>query len=117
MKKTTLAAASFYKQGYSLNAEFNGLPSEIKNEIKILCVSLAEKLHGVFTAGFYENGSIYFEAFGEAGDYNFDDIGAKLEIDRLAVSQKALIAALSLWYTVFKTDEGEKIRKELEDIT
>lgn len=114
MDKTPIAAASFYKQAYSFNGAFDGLPPDIKDEIKILCVSLAQKLHGVFTLGFYADGGLYFEAFGEAADYNFDEIGAKLETDQLAAEKKDLIKALRLWYAVFQTEEGEKIRRAYE---
>jgi hypothetical protein len=116
MEKKTLAAASFYKQAYSFNETFGGLPADIKNEIKILCVSLAQKLHGVFTLGFYEDGSLYFEAFGETEDYNFDEIGAKLETDKLTTEKKELIKALTLWYAIYQTADGEKARKEWEGI-
>lgn len=114
MEKTTIAAASFYKQGYSFNPEFDELPVDIKNEIRIICTLLAQKLHGVFTIGFYSgDGSIYFEAYGEETDYNFDEIGAKLEVDKLTAEKKDLIKALGLWYTVFKTEQGKKIRDNL----
>lgn len=115
MEKTTIAAASFYRQGYSFNTEFDGLPADIKNEIRIICTSLAQKLHGVFTMGFYGgDGSIYFEAFGEETDYNFDEIGAKLEVDKLTAEKKELIKTLGLWYAVFKTEQGKEIRDNLK---
>lgn len=115
MTKTTIAAASFYKQGYSFNAEFNELPKDIKKDIRIICTCLAEKLHGVFVMGFYSDGSVYFEAFGEENDYNFDEIGAKLEINKLKTEEKDLIKALILWYAVFKTTQGNVSGKALSD--
>ncbi len=109
MKKNTLGAASFYKKGYSFNPEFDNLPMDIKNEIRIICTYYAEKLHGVFTMGFYEDGSVYFEAFGDESDYDYDEIGSKLEIDKLAKEKNELIRALGMWYSIFKTQEGKQL--------
>ena len=103
--KKIIAAASFYKQGYSFNPEFDDLPEIIKKDIRIICTCLAQKLHGVFSMGFAgEDGSVFFEAHGEEPDYDFDEIGAKLEIDKLKTDEKELIKALGIWYVVFKAN-------------
>ena len=46
-------------------------------------------------------------------DFDFDDIGAELEIKRLQREKKELLKALELWYAVYFTEEGEKIKEEL----
>lgn len=102
MEKEVIAAASSYNQKYYFNPKFNGLPIDIKNDIKTITVCLAEKLHGIFNMGFYEDGSIFFESLGENDDFDYDEIGAKLEIKKLEKEEKELIKSLSLWYKVFK---------------
>ena len=113
MQKTPLAAASFYKRGYSFNPTYGELPKDIQAEIQVICVTLTEKIHGVFAMGFYEDGRVYFEACGNENDYDFDEIGAGLEIERLTKEKKELVRALSLWYAMYRTPEGKAARDQL----
>lgn len=109
MEKKVIIAASCYKMKYFFNDEFSALPDIIKEELKEIAVVLAQKLHCVFTIGFMENSDIYFEATAEENDFDYDDIGAKLEINKLERTEKELINQLSLWYRVFVL--GEKINE------
>ncbi len=103
MKKKVVLSASYYTQKYYSNPEFDGIPTAVRNEMREICISLAEKLHGIFTIGFYENGEIYFEAQAEESDYDFDEIGAPLEIKQLEKEKSELIRMLTIWYRIFKT--------------
>lgn len=113
MKKTVLAAASCKEQKYYIAKEFEVLPSEIKDEIKITCVLIAQKLFCTFVIGFLEEGDIYFDIVKEESELDFDDIGAELEIKEIRKKKKELLNALKLWYVVFQTKEGEKIVEKL----
>ena len=62
---------------------------------------------------FEETGDLVFEIIKNEGDFDFDDIGAELEIKSLKSEKKELIKALKLWYVINMTDEGVKIREEL----
>ncbi|WP_317855618.1 DUF6145 family protein [Chakrabartyella piscis] len=108
MSKKVLAAASCVEQKYFLEAEFSKLPEQIQEEIKVICVTLAEKLGCTFLMGFYEDGELYFETIKYETDINFDEIGAELEIKELRRKKKELLASLELWYRVFFTKEGAK---------
>lgn len=100
-EKVVLAAASVYKEKYFINPEFYKIPKNILEEIRIICVRLSAKLHCIFTVGFYSNGKLYFECIADESDYMYDEIGAKLEIDKLIRREKDLINSLELWYKVF----------------
>lgn len=102
MNKIVMYAASCYNQKYYFNTEFEDLPIEVKNEIKTVCVSLAEKLHCIFVIGFYVDGTVYIETQSEESDYNFDDIGSQLEIKKLQKEKEELFKSLKLWYNVKK---------------
>lgn len=101
MCKSVLSAASCYKQKYYLNPDYEKLPEPVQKELRILCVSFAEKVHGVFSLGFYEDGSLYLETSGEEDDWDYDEIGAKLEIDRLKIEKKELFHSLQVYWQVF----------------
>lgn len=113
MEKKVIFSASYYTQKYYSNPEFNGIPTSIRNEIKEICISLAEKLHGIFTMGFYENGEIFFEARAEESDYDFDEIGVSLEIKKIETDKSGLLKTLKLWYRIFMTTEGQAIKEAI----
>lgn len=111
--KKILAAASFDKQKYYLEKEFQGLPEEIQEEVRVICVLLAQKLQCTFVMGFYDDGEVYFESVREEDDFNFDEIGSELEIKQIYRTKSQLLDALKLWYCVYFTQEGEKIQQDL----
>ncbi len=105
--KSVICAASVYKQKYYFNDKYKDLPKQVKEEIRIKVVTLAEKLHCIFTMGFYDDGEVYFETRAEENDFAFDEIGAGLECSRLEREEKDLIEKLNLWFRVFI--KGEKL--------
>ncbi|MDD3394388.1 MAG: hypothetical protein EOM28_00365 [Clostridia bacterium] len=113
MNNLILAAASYEKQKYFLEAKFQVLPESIQEEVRILCVTSAQKLGCTFLMGFHEDGEIYFETVKGENDINFDEIGAELEIKEIFRVKKELLASLRVWFTVFFTQEGEQLKEEL----
>ncbi|KAF5070816.1 hypothetical protein DSECCO2_218760 [anaerobic digester metagenome] len=110
MNDLILAAASYEKQKYYLEPKFQALPEAIQEEVRIICVTTAQKLGCTFLMGFHEDGEIYFETVKQEDDFNFDEIGAELEIKEILRTQKELIGALKIWYTVFFTKDGEQLK-------
>lgn len=99
--RETLFASSVYNKKYHFNARFNGIPPKVQEELRILIVLLSEKIHGIVDVGFYkDDGEIYVATSCNDGDYRYDEIGAKLEVDRLLRENKELFAQLELWYKV-----------------
>lgn len=110
--RETLFASSVYKQKYYFNAKFNGLPPQIQENLRVLIIPLCQKIHGIIEVGFYEeDGEVFIETSCNDGDYRFDEIGAKLEIDRLLRENQEFFKQLELWYKI-------KIKKiiNIEDI-
>ena len=113
MEKKVLAGASREKQTYFFEPAFNEIPQAVKDEIRNICILMAERLGCTFLMSFEETGDLVFEIIKNEGDFDFDDIGAELEIKSLKSEKKELIKALKLWYVINMTDEGVKIREEL----
>lgn len=113
MEKTVLAGASREKQKYFFEQRFAALPQAIKDEIRNICIIMAERLGCTFLISFEGNGDVLFEIIKNEGDFDFDDIGAELEIKSLKSEKKELIKALKLWYVINETDDGQRIREEL----
>lgn len=113
MNDLVLAAASYEKQKYYLETKFQALPEAIQEDVRIICVTTAQKLGCTFLMGFHQDGEIYFETVKQEDDFNFDEIGAELEIKEIIRTQKELIRALKVWYTVFFTEGGEQLKNTL----
>ena len=108
MERKVLAAASCAEQKYFLEQEFEALPESIQEEVRVICVVMAQKLRCTFLMGFTEAGKLYFETVRQEDDFDFDEIGAELEIKRIQREK-----ALELWYAVYFTEDGERIKAEL----
>ena len=115
MKKQILAVASYEKQKYFIEPKFQILPEEIQKEIKIMCVLTAQKLCCTFLIGFERQGDIYFETIKEQQNIDFDDIGAELEIKKIQSEKEQLLKALKLWSIIYFTEEGKKMKQELQN--
>ncbi len=105
--KETLFASSCYNQKFYFNSKFAGLPAPIQEELKTFIVPLSEKIHGIIEVGFYtDDGEIYIETSCEETDYRFDEIGAKLEVDKLLRVEKEFFGQIALWYKLVILEEN-----------
>ena len=102
-EKVVLCGANSYEEKYYLNPDFEQLPDDVKNELKIMCVLY---VHDVFE----ENGELCFEVTSDDFDPMFDDIGSQLKIKQLQRDKQDLLQALQLYYKVFFL--GEEINSE-----
>jgi len=110
-----IGTADIYKKTYYYNPYFEKLPALIKDEVQEICTAYAQKLHCVFSLKFREDGDVYFETAAEDWDMNYDEIGAKLDIDRLTRQRRDLFGSLRLWYLVFvKGITMEEAHNDLE---
>lgn len=101
MDKAILLAVSFYKKSYYYNTEFSGLPESVQDELRIACTIAAEKIRGVLTVGFYEDGAVFVEASGNEADFDYDEIEAQIVVNALIDEKEELFKSVGLWYTVF----------------
>ena len=109
--KDILCSASFYKQGYFLNDKFDRLPEGIKKDLKIISVTLAQRIRAISIIGFYkDNGDVYIEVMNQADDLLYDEIAAKLELGYVERDNEELFSSLSLWYKTFMIGDKDENR-------
>ena len=113
MEKQIFISASYYKQKYYANPQYEGLPAEIRNEMRTLCIMTAEKLHGIITLGFDESGDVFLEIAAEEGDHEYDEIGAQLEVKDIEKENADVFRKMKLWYLMYQTEYGELFREIL----
>ena len=83
-----LCAASAYEQKFYFNPEFDSLPEEIKEELRVMCV--------LYTA----------DVDHAEDDFSFDEIGSVLKIKELQQTKRELFESLELFFKVFYLGES-----------
>ena len=68
-EKVVLCGANSYTEKYYLNPDFEQLPDDIKNELKIMCVLFTEDVGGIITLAFDEDGNLLL--MDECGNYAY----------------------------------------------
>lgn len=111
-KEIVLCGASAYTAKFYLAPEFEGLPSQVKDELKVMCVLFTEEVGGAITMTFDEDGELMLEVSCDEGDLLYDDIGAGLLVKKLRDSREDFFRALEMYYKVFILHE--KIEDEEE---
>ena len=96
-----LCASSAYDQKYYLNEDFEGLPQQVKDELKIMCVLFTEEVGGILELEYDEDGNLSFKVSADEGDLLFDEIGSVLKIKQLQNTKEELLEALEMYFKVF----------------
>ena len=99
--RVVLCASSAYEKKFFLNEDFQALPEQIKQELKIMCVLFTEDVGGVLSLEFDEEGTLMFKVDAEETDYLFDDIGSALKIKEIQRTKAELLESLEIYYRVF----------------
>jgi len=99
--QVVLCGASAYEQKYYLNEDFRNLPSQIQDELKIMCVLFTEEVGGILTLVFDKEGELLLQVSADEGDLLYDDIGSELKIRQIQKDKADLLLALKMYYRVF----------------
>lgn len=100
-ENVVLCAASAYEKKFYLNEEFDKLPEDIKNELKIMCVLFTEEVGGILSLEFDENGSLIFKTEADENDLLYDDIACGMLIKKLQYEKRELLESMEMFYRVF----------------
>ena len=100
-----LCSASKYTQKYYLNEDFEQLPQQIKDELKLMCVLYTEDVGGILELEFDEEGNLNLKVTADEGDLLFDEIGSVLKIKQIQQEKAELLESLEMYYRVFFLDE------------
>lgn len=100
-EKIVLCGVNSYEKKFYMNPDFDTLPKDVKDELKIMCVLYTEDVGGILTLVFEEDGSLSFVVTAEETDAMFDEIGSRLKIKELQQNKKEMLQALELFYKVF----------------
>lgn len=100
--ENVICIANSYIMKYYINRLFESLPREVKDELKITLVSLAEEVGGIITLLFDEDGQISFGINHEDEDYLFDEISAGLISKKILLDKKDLFEQIEVYNKAIK---------------
>ena len=106
MSKTVICAANAYEKKYYFNEEFNLLPDNIKDELRVICTLFTEEVGGILSFSFDEDGELLIETDAAEEDILYDEIGAGLLVHQIQSHRQELFEQLSLFFRVFFLGEG-----------
>lgn len=107
--KMILCGASSYDQLFYFNPDFDNLPKEIQDELKIMCVLYTEDVGGIIRLEYDEEGNLNLTVESKEDDFFFDEIGSVLKIKQIQREKKELLTNLETYYKVFFLGEtGEE---------
>ncbi len=99
-KEVVLCGASAYNRKFYLNQDFRGLPEQVKNELKIMCVLFTEDIGGILQLVFDAGGELVLRTSCDEGDLLYDEIGCGLKIRELQRTKRELMESLEMYYKV-----------------
>lgn len=107
--EVVLCAASAYEQKYYFNEDFQGLPEQVKDELRIMCTLFTADVGGIIEMVYAEDGSLCFKTQSADNDFGYDEIGSVLKVKQYQEDKKELLESLEMYYKVFFL--GEEIEE------
>ncbi len=95
-----LCGASSYNKKFYFNEDFDLVPQQVKDELKIMCVLFTEEVGGTIQLMYDENGNLEIVVDKEEDDILYDEIGSVLKVKQLQRDKKELFESLETFYKV-----------------
>ncbi len=97
-----LCGSNSYNQKYYLDPQFEKLPTQVKEELKILCVLFTEEVGGTITFEYDDDdGELNIVTGCDEGDLLYDDVGAGLLVKKMQNERQEFFESLELYYKIF----------------
>ena len=97
--EVVLCAASEYEQKYYFNQSFSHIPEDVKDQLHIICVLFTEDIGGIIMFVFDEEGNLQIRTEAKESDFNYDEIGAALEVKEIQRQRRDMLHGLELYYS------------------
>ena len=99
--RIVLCGASAYEQKYYFNPDFDRLPDDVKNELKIMCVLFTEEVGGILDMEFDAEGNLMFKSTADEGDLLYDEIACGMLVKKYQYEKRELLESLEMFFKVF----------------
>lgn len=95
-----LCGASSYNKKFYFNEDFDLVPKQVKDELKIMCVLFTEDVGGTIQLIYDDVGNLEIVVDKEEDDILYDEIGSVLKVKQLQREKKELFESLETFYKV-----------------
>ena len=100
-KHVVLCVSNSYEKKYYFNPDFDKLPDDVKNELKIMCVLFTEEVGGILDMEFDEEGNLLFKSSADEGDLLYDEIACGMLVKKYQYEKRELLESLEMFFKVF----------------
>lgn len=95
-----LCGASSYNKKFYFNEDFDLVPKQVKDELKIMCVLFTEDVGGTIQLIYDDEGNLEIVVDKEEDDILYDEIGSVLKVKQIQREKKELFESLETFYKV-----------------
>ena len=96
-----LCVSNSYEKKYYFSPDFDKLPDDVKNELKIMCVLFTEEVGGILDMEFDEEGNLLFKSSADEGDLLYDEIACGMLVKKYQYEKRELLESLEMFFKVF----------------
>ena len=100
-ENVVLCVSNSYEKKYYFNPDFDKLPDDVKNELKIMCVLFTEEVGGILDMEFDEEGNLLFKSSADEGDLLYDEIACGMLVKQYQFEKRELLESLEMFFKVF----------------
>ena len=100
-ENVVLCVSNSYEKKYYFNPDFDKLPEDVKNELKIMCVLFTEEVGGILDMEFDEEGNLLFKSSADEGDLLYDEIAYGMLVKKYQYEKRELLESLEMFFKVF----------------
>lgn len=100
-ENVVLYVSNSYEKKYYFNPDFDKLPDDVKNELKIMCVLFTEEVGGILDMEFDEEGNLLFKSSADEGDLLYDEIACGMLVKKYQYEKRELLESLEMFFKVF----------------
>ena len=100
-ENVVLCVSNSNEKKYYFNPDFDKLPDDVKNELKIMCVLFTEEVGGILDMEFDEEGNLLFKSSADEGDLLYDEIACGMLVKKYQYEKRELLESLEMFFKVF----------------
>ena len=100
-ENVVLCVSNSYEKKYYFNPDFDKLPDDVKNELKIMSVLFTEEVGGILDMEFDEEGNLLFKSSADEGDLLYDEIACGMLVKKYQYEKRELLESLEMFFKVF----------------
>jgi len=94
-----VCVSNAYQHKYYLDPDFAGMPKQVRDELKVMCVLFTEDAGGILVMEFDdENQDLLLHSMHNDDDMFYDEIGSEIKIGEIQREKQDLLTSIDRYY-------------------